>query len=902
METQNKVLQIKLLLFAIAIFSLGITLSSNANTYYVSTSGSDADVGTSTTHAWQHIAYATGKVKAGDIVYVKAGNYGNEKVVMTINGTSTSPITFEGYKNTPGDNPQLNYKYGDPLDPTVMPLLDGNNRTSGGTGIQLDSRQYVIVKNFQIRNYVVGVYAYGVQHVTIDNIIATTFGDVNASYSGKGIAFGSSAFYNSIKNCVVLNAGAEGLSVTGDNNLIDSCRVYCDEVPINPAMDYYIIVAGNSNIVNGCYVERVGNLEHGGHGITLKTNCVNNKITNCIAKNMAGEGFAVRHRGVKNNSFDNCIAYGGSGFVVRDGASNNIFRTCRSIGSGVGAMFYDTSEDGGAQYAGRNNIFENCIFENSTVVIDFDVYDQVSPVDSNTFINCTISGGDYLFNVARTNNYNRMINCIVSGISNYKKGPNTLNFTYTYSDFWSNSFATPTGTGNISVNPLFVDAANGNYQLQTGSLCINAGTSTGAPTVDFAGVSRPQGAGYDIGAYEYVFNSPTLTVTPSSLAFGNVLINTTSAEKTYTLTGSNLTTNVTVTAPAGYEVSKTTGTGFASSVTVTQTSGNVNQTIYVRFKPTAVQAYNGNVTNASTGVTTQNVALTGSGNTLLISKKTLTPLTIDGNLNDCGWNNARSVTFTNVNYSNNSVTVHTLWDNNYFYISYEVTDLLLENPSGISIWLQDAIELYLDAGHEKSSSIDATDYQYIINAEDSIYYNHAAIGTQITHKTLSVANGYNVEMAIPWSQINTTPVAGKTFGIDFCNDDRDNGVSNTFDWKNLIAGGNYQLPNLWGDVMLSDTTVCTATNVDLKTELNNINIYPNPVNTFFTLRISDATILKNTVMKIYDVCGKEVKTILINTNETTIDRGELQSGIYFYRIINNHLCIANGKLIFQQSE
>jgi len=182
-------------------------------------------------------------------------------------------------------------------------------------------------------------------------------------------------------------------------------------------------------------------------------------------------------------------------------------------------MFYDTSEDGGAQYVGRNNIFENCIFENSVTVIDFDVYNQVSTVDSNAFINCTISGGDYLFNVSRPNNTNKMVNCIVTGIQNYKKGSSTLNFTYTYTDFWNNTFATPAGTGNSSLNPLFVDAVNGNYQLKTGSPCINAGTSTGAPAFDFNGTARPQGAGYDIGAYEY---SITTGIPDSEIGFKSV--------------------------------------------------------------------------------------------------------------------------------------------------------------------------------------------------------------------------------------------------------------------------------------------------------------------------------------------------------------------------------------------
>ncbi len=57
--------------------------------------------------------------------------------------------------------------------------------------------------------------------------------------------------------------------------------------------------------------------------------------------------------------------------------------------------------------------------------------------------------------------------------------------------------------------------------------------------------------------------------------------------------------------------------------------------------------------------------------------------------------------------------------------------------------------------------------------------------------------------------------------------------------------------------------------------------------------------IKDAMIKIYDLCGKEVKNVLINSNETTIDRGELQSAIYFYSIINNNEKIANGKLIVQ---
>ena len=53
-------------------------------------------------------------------------------------------------------------------------------------------------------------------------------------------------------------------------------------------------------------------------------------------------------------------------------------------------------------------------------------------------------------------------------------------------------------------NPLFFGLATGDYHLAKGSPCIDTGTSTSAPVTDIAGTSRPQGQGYDMGAYEYV--------------------------------------------------------------------------------------------------------------------------------------------------------------------------------------------------------------------------------------------------------------------------------------------------------------------------------------------------------------------------------------------------------------
>jgi hypothetical protein len=65
-----------------------------------------------------------------------------------------------------------------------------------------------------------------------------------------------------------------------------------------------------------------------------------------------------------------------------------------------------------------------------------------------------------------------------------------------------------TGTGVIHSNPNFAGA--GDYHLTAASGgCLNGGTATGAPAIDLEGTARPQGAGYDMGAYEATITDTT---------------------------------------------------------------------------------------------------------------------------------------------------------------------------------------------------------------------------------------------------------------------------------------------------------------------------------------------------------------------------------------------------------
>jgi hypothetical protein len=61
-------------------------------------------------------------------------------------------------------------------------------------------------------------------------------------------------------------------------------------------------------------------------------------------------------------------------------------------------------------------------------------------------------------------------------------------------------------SSNLMTDPLFVDAVNKNFKLRVGSPAIDRGVTVSEVQYDYAGIRRPQGLGYDIGAYEYYDN------------------------------------------------------------------------------------------------------------------------------------------------------------------------------------------------------------------------------------------------------------------------------------------------------------------------------------------------------------------------------------------------------------
>ena len=93
--------------------------------------------------------------------------------------------------------------------------------------------------------------------------------------------------------------------------------------------------------------------------------------------------------------------------------------------------------------------------------------------------------------------------------------------TYSLSGFQNAGYE----TGSLIADPLFVSETSNppNLHLKSGSPGIDSGKTIASAAVDYAGIKRPQGGGYDIGAYEYpvaassptIPKIPTVTLTPT---------------------------------------------------------------------------------------------------------------------------------------------------------------------------------------------------------------------------------------------------------------------------------------------------------------------------------------------------------------------------------------------------
>ncbi len=139
---------------------------------------------------------------------------------------------------------------------------------------------------------------------------------------------------------------------------------------------------------------------------------------------------------------------------------------------------------------------------------------------------------------------------------------------------------------------------------------------------------------------EYEIFGQTILIIPTILSTGSLSALTTtygtvSSASSFTISGSNMVSGITVTPPSGFEVSLTSGSGYSTSV-LAGSAGTINSTsIYVRLAASTRPAfYNGNIVLSSTGATNLNVATVSSTvntKTLTVSGLSINNKVYDGN-------------------------------------------------------------------------------------------------------------------------------------------------------------------------------------------------------------------------------------------------------------------------------
>ena len=115
------------------------------------------------------------------------------------------------------------------------------------------------------------------------------------------------------------------------------------------------------------------------------------------------------------------------------------------------------------------------------------------------------------------------------------------------------------------------------------------------------------------GSVTAAVNPLIIPSTTSLASFGDVMVGNSSSATSFTFNGAGLTEDVSILAPAGFEIS-TDGINWYPGTDISPVGGTLNNVqIWVRFSPTTVGTASGNIILSSTGATNKTVAVTGNG-------------------------------------------------------------------------------------------------------------------------------------------------------------------------------------------------------------------------------------------------------------------------------------------------
>ena len=172
--------------------------------------------------------------------------------------------------------------------------------------------------------------------------------------------------------------------------------------------------------------------------------------------------------------------------------------------------------------------------------------------------------------------------------------------------------------------------------------------------------------------------------------------------------------------------------------------------------------------------------------------------TIDGDV-DSVWTGASAVVTGKAvqGASGATATVKTLWRDHYLYVLMDVADPNVD-VTGSDPWIQDSVEIYVDAANAKNGSYRYDDTQIRISAENVVTVGTGDETYQLNRLDSAVtetATGYRVEAAIDLLEYGGL---GTFHGLDFQVNDATNGARTSIrNWADPTGNG-YQSTARWG--------------------------------------------------------------------------------------------------------
>ena len=317
------------ILATFVVTALFLPVTGQAATYYVATTGNNSNPGTST-KPWRTVAYAVGKMVAGDTTYVRGGTYKEGNIRFGRSGTSSAPIKL---LSAPGEFPIIDFVDKASSKQIVFSNNNGSNKPTG----------WITVEGFQVRNAYTGFKINNGHDLTIRrNSIQNSSAQ---AFHGNGTRILIER--NKINNNGTSSTYGHGLYLNGTAIKIISNLIYgnkCYGIQVNGTVSYnssshpgpeYVlssnwVITNNTIAYNGCA------------GVVLWRSTPNLRAENNIFYENANTKSSATAQGI------NFISTSSTGMVFR----NNL-----SYASGSGAVnFLGTAAKQGTHYTQSGNI------------------------------------------------------------------------------------------------------------------------------------------------------------------------------------------------------------------------------------------------------------------------------------------------------------------------------------------------------------------------------------------------------------------------------------------------------------------------------------------------------------------------------------------------------------------